>query len=74
MKVIIQLKETSQPLEYDAINSYQKGHFYCIYTEDGLIYNFPIMNIWRVVEDYGFHGRNIKENKDQLFNKDKTND
>ncbi len=31
MKVLIHLKETSQPIIYkDVINAYQKGDFYCV--------------------------------------------
>jgi len=61
LRVIIQLKETSQPLEYEAINTYQKGDLFCIYTYEGNIYKFPMNNIWRIIEIYGFHGENIKE-------------
>lgn len=52
--VRIWLKETSQPLEYDAENAYQKGDFYCIYILDaGLVHKYPIANVWRIEEEYG---------------------
>ena len=36
MKVLIHLKETSQPLIYeDVINAYQKGDFYCVMYRRG---------------------------------------
>jgi len=36
MKVLVHLKETSQPIIYeDVINAYQKGDFYCVmYMKD----------------------------------------
>jgi len=67
MRVVVQLKATSQPLEYNAINTYQKESLFCIYTYDGLVYKFPIENIWRIVEQYGDHGTNIKETKDGIY-------
>lgn len=70
MKVVIQLRETSQPLEYESINTYQKGDMYCVYSNDGLVYKFPMSSIFRVVEDYGYHGVNIKETREN-FIKDK---
>ena len=51
IRVIVKLKETSQEIIYNAVNTYQKGDFYCIY--DGKqVYKYPIANIWRVTEDY----------------------
>ena len=55
-KVFVYLKETSQAIEHFCINTYTKDGFYCIYTmEDGdkkIVYKYPILNIWRVKEDY----------------------
>lgn len=53
MKVLVQLKGTSQPIEHKAKNTYQKGDFYCIHEGNDAI-KYPIANIWRVIEDYGF--------------------
>ena len=55
MKVSIQLKESSQPIIHDFINTYTKGKLYCIYCKDGLTVKYPLLNIWRIVEDYGKH-------------------
>lgn len=52
MKVRIDLIETSQCLVMDAVNTYTKGPFYCVYN-DSKVTKFPLANIWRVVEDYG---------------------
>ena len=61
ISVSVQLKESSQPLIYHAVmNTYQKGSFYCIYTVDELSYKHPIDTIWRIKEDYGYHGRDKK--------------
>jgi hypothetical protein len=54
MKVQIWLKETSQPIEYDAFNTYEKGSFYCVYErKTGLVWKYPVSMIFRVAEDYG---------------------
>ena len=57
MKVSIQLKESTQPIEHEFINTYQKGDFYTVYTVDEKSYKYPIANIWRIMEDYGTHQR-----------------
>ena len=50
-KVRIHLKETSQTIEHDYVNTYQKGDLFCVY--DGKqVYKYPIQNIWRVIEEY----------------------
>lgn len=69
MRVVVQLLTTSQPLEYSAVNTYQSGDFYCVYTIDGIIYKFPMVNIFRVIEEYGIHGKNIEEKKEYWFGK-----
>ena len=52
MKLKIDLKESSNPLEFnDVKNSYTKGPLFCIYT-DASVTKIPIQNIWRIVEDY----------------------
>lgn len=52
IEVLIELKETSQAIPLAARNTYTKGPFYCVYTVEGLVYKFPIANIWRVTEEY----------------------
>lgn len=54
----IHLKTQSQPIVHDdVINSYEKGAFFCILTASEKVFKYPISDIWRVIEDYGFHGR-----------------
>jgi hypothetical protein len=56
--VIVQLKESSQPVVYEGVlNTYQKGDLFVIYTKDEVSYKHPIETIWRVKEEYGYHGR-----------------
>ena len=58
IKVTIHLKTQSQPIEYtEVINTFQKGDFYVIYTVGEKSHKYPIADIFRVIEDYGFHGR-----------------
>jgi hypothetical protein len=58
IKVSIQLSEASQPVVYDnVINTYQKGSFFVVYTNDEKSFKHPINTIWRVVESYGYHGK-----------------
>lgn len=55
ISVKLELMETSQPLEMEAVNTYTKGPFYCVY--DGvLVKKFPVQNIFRVTEEY--HAKN----------------
>jgi hypothetical protein len=51
LNVSVHLKETSQPIKHQAINTYTKGLFYCVY-DGSVVYKYPMENIWRVVEDY----------------------
>ena len=55
MRVLVQLKETSQPIEHEALNTYTKGPFYCVYLPASEVYKYPLADIWRVHEDYGRH-------------------
>jgi len=56
--VSVQLCESSQPLVYPKVlNTYQKGDMFVIYTVDEKSYKHPMSTIWRVVEEYGYHGR-----------------
>lgn len=52
MKVKIELKETSQGIELDAVNAYTKGDLYCVYLASGKVQKYPLSNIWRITEDY----------------------
>jgi len=51
MKVQVHLKETSQPIIHEAVNTYSKGPFYCVFV-DGQVFKYPLANIWRITEDY----------------------
>jgi len=53
IKVVVSLKETSQYLQYEAENTYQKGDFFCILLASGKVLKYPVANIWRVEEEYG---------------------
>ncbi len=52
LPVKIELKETSQAIELEAVNTYTKGPFYCVYTTTGVVQKFPLDNIWRITEGY----------------------
>jgi hypothetical protein len=55
IKVTVQLERTSQPIRHDAVTTYEKGQFFCILRPDDTVAKYPIANIWRIVEEYGFH-------------------
>ena len=58
MIVVVHLKEQSQPIVYDnVVNTYQKLDMFCVYLEDEFVHKFPMQAIWRVIEEYGSHGR-----------------
>jgi hypothetical protein len=57
MKIEVQLKETSQPIIHRKVeNAYTKGDLYCVYEVDkhfgSIVYKYPLVNIWRIIEDY----------------------
>ena len=62
MKIEIQRNETSQPIVYDNVeNAYTKGPMYCImFIKDGkrMTHKYPLVSIFRVVEDYNETKRN----------------
>ena len=58
IQVHVHLKDQSQPIVYEnVINTYEKGSFFVVYVEGEKVYKYLIVDIWRVVEDYGYHGR-----------------
>lgn len=62
IQVSVHLKEQSQPIVYEEVkNTYTKGPFYCVYTANEESHKFPVSDIFRVIEDYGFHGREVDE-------------
>ena len=57
IRVDVHLRESSQPLIYtDVLNTYQKGDMFVIYTANEKSFKHPMSTIWRVIEDYGYHG------------------
>jgi len=54
-RVEVWLKETSEPLVYDAISTYQKGDLFCVYCTDEKVRKFPFIVIHKIVESYGTH-------------------
>ena len=56
MKVEVQLEKSSNAIVYTGvINAYTKGPLYCVlFEKDGkrMTHKFPIINIFRIVEDY----------------------
>lgn len=61
LKVRIYLKETSQPIVFNAAhNTYQKGDFFCVFVKsnpgviknEGVVYKYPMQNIFNVKETY----------------------
>lgn len=54
--VEVWLDQSSEPLTFEAVSTYQKGDMFCVYTADDLVRKFPIAHIFRVVEGYGTHG------------------
>ena len=52
-------KDISQPIVYEnAVNMFEWGtHFLCVVLDDGSSHKYPIHNIWRVVNDYGYSSR-----------------
>jgi hypothetical protein len=58
MKIVlvrVQLKETSQPINHSAVTTYTKGAFFCVLRPDDTVVKYPVADIWRVIEDYGYH-------------------
>lgn len=53
MKIEIHLLSQAKPKVYEnAVNAYTKDGMYCVYLEDRKVHKFPMVNIFRVVEDY----------------------
>lgn len=53
--VRVQLKTTSQPIIHEAVTTYEKGAFFCILRSDDVTVKYPVADIWRVTEEYGWH-------------------
>jgi hypothetical protein len=55
-RVEIFRNETSQPIVYDAINTYTKGQLFCVLFEDEdgflVVNKYPLCSIFKIVENY----------------------
>lgn len=54
INVSVHLKDQSQPIDYEDVqNVYEKGSLLCVLSTDGRVHKYPLINVWRVTEDYG---------------------
>lgn len=50
--VKVHLLHQSEPVEIKAVtNTYQKGDLFCVMEESGKVQKFPIVHLFRVVEE-----------------------
>ena len=55
IEVVVQLKEVSQAIEYkEVINFYQKGDLLCIQMSNGKVHKYPIHDVFRIIQDFGY--------------------
>jgi hypothetical protein len=53
MEIKIHLLSQSKPIEYSEIkNAYTKDGMYCVYTKDSKVHKYPMVNIFRIEEEY----------------------
>lgn len=53
MKIKVRYLETSQPIEFNAVNTYTKGPLYCIYLgKDIPVKKIPLCQIFDIDEGY----------------------
>lgn len=53
MKIKVHLLSQSKEIEHnDVKNAYTKDGLYCLYLESGLVYKYPMVNIFRIIENY----------------------
>lgn len=53
MKIEVHLLSQSKPIVYENVkNAYTKDGMYCIYKENGVVEKYPLVNMFRAVEDY----------------------
>jgi len=56
-KVVLGLKGSSQPIEYDAVGLYIKEAYTCVtFLKDGrqLIHKYPTADVFRIEEEYKY--------------------
>ena len=53
MKIEIHLLSQSKAIVFENVkNAYTKDGMYCIYSQDGFVHKYPMINIFRVIEQY----------------------
>ena len=53
MEIRVHLLSQSKEMVFKNVkNAYTKDGMYCLYTEEKLVYKYPLVNIFRVVEQY----------------------
>jgi hypothetical protein len=62
--VEVWLYQTSEPLIHNAKNTYTKGELFCVYCADERVFKYPIVHIFRIVEEYGSHPGKITRDPD----------
>jgi hypothetical protein len=52
-KIEVHLLSQSHPVEHiNPANAYTKDGLFCVYTEFNKVYKYPLVNIFRIIEDY----------------------
>jgi hypothetical protein len=54
MKVRVHMNSQSKGVEFDNVeNAYTKDGLFCVYLKDeGVVYKYPMCNIWCIKQDY----------------------
>lgn len=53
MKIEVHLLSQSKPVTASGVkNAYTKDGMYCLYLEEGTVHKYPLVNIFRVKEEY----------------------
>ena len=53
MTVVVHLLSQSQGVPHDnVVNTYVKSGLYCVATNDGYVYKYPVDHLFRVKESY----------------------
>ena len=54
MQVKVHLLHQSKPVVIDDVrNTYEKGSYFCVMTNDGDVQKFPTQHVFRIVEPWG---------------------
>lgn len=60
MKVVLRLKEASEPMFFDVKNAYIKGSMYCMRLDDGTL-KFPLCSVFSVLESGGYSSQKAEK-------------